>query len=116
MHDAPAPPEITGYQVILAIEDHEDPHGFSRPVYDVHVPSTGGGLSCRVVAATPCPRPWRRCLPPLRGEHSACRCLVVMSGWCLVGWVIRLVLRDGAMMSRMRLLEVPEPPPHPPNR
>jgi hypothetical protein len=44
MHDAPAPPEITGYQVILAIEDHEDPHGFSRPVYDVHVPSTTSNL------------------------------------------------------------------------
>jgi hypothetical protein len=29
---------ITGYQVIVTKEDAEDPHGFSRPTYDVHLP------------------------------------------------------------------------------
>jgi hypothetical protein len=31
---------ITGYQVIVTKEEAEDPHGFSRPIYDVHVPPT----------------------------------------------------------------------------
>jgi hypothetical protein len=31
------PASITGYEVIVTKEDHEDPHGFSRPIYDVHV-------------------------------------------------------------------------------
>lgn len=31
------PLSISGYQVIVTNEDHDDPHGFSRPVYDVHV-------------------------------------------------------------------------------
>lgn len=34
------PVRITGYQVIVTKEDHDDPNGFSRPIYDVHVPST----------------------------------------------------------------------------
>ncbi len=29
--------EITGYQVIITKVEHDDPNGFSRPVYDVHV-------------------------------------------------------------------------------
>ena len=28
---------ITGYEVIITKVEHEDPHGWSRPVYDVHV-------------------------------------------------------------------------------
>jgi hypothetical protein len=32
------PLSITGYEVIVTKEVHEDPHGFSRPIYDVHVP------------------------------------------------------------------------------
>jgi hypothetical protein len=31
------PLTVTGYQVIITKVDHEDPNGFSRPVYDVHV-------------------------------------------------------------------------------
>jgi hypothetical protein len=31
------PVDITGYEVIVTKEAHEDPHGFSRPIYDVHV-------------------------------------------------------------------------------
>lgn len=29
--------DITGYQVIITKIDHDDPNGFSRPVYDVHL-------------------------------------------------------------------------------
>ena len=32
------PVDISGYEVIITKEDHDDPHGFSRPIYDVHVP------------------------------------------------------------------------------
>ena len=32
------PVSITGYEVIVTKEVHEDPNGFSRPIYDVHVP------------------------------------------------------------------------------
>jgi hypothetical protein len=32
------PVNITGYEVIVTKEDHDDPHGFSQPIYDVHVP------------------------------------------------------------------------------
>jgi hypothetical protein len=39
------PVSITGYEVIVTKEDHEDPHGFSRPVYDVHVPAALDALS-----------------------------------------------------------------------
>jgi hypothetical protein len=34
------PVSITGYEVIVTKEVHDDPHGFSRPIYDVHVPPT----------------------------------------------------------------------------
>ena len=30
---------VTGYEVIVTQVEHEDPHGQSRPVYDVHVPA-----------------------------------------------------------------------------
>lgn len=36
---AGGPVEITAYEVIVTDDDHEDPHGLSRPVYDVHVPA-----------------------------------------------------------------------------
>lgn len=32
------PVTISGYEVIVTQEEHDDPHGLSRPVYDVHVP------------------------------------------------------------------------------
>lgn len=32
------PVTITGYEVIVTKVEHNDPHGLSRPVYDVHVP------------------------------------------------------------------------------
>jgi hypothetical protein len=32
-----APVTISGYEVIVTKENHEDPHGFSQPIYDVHV-------------------------------------------------------------------------------
>jgi hypothetical protein len=38
------PVTITGYEVIVTKEHHDDPHGFSQPVYDVHVPATLGAL------------------------------------------------------------------------
>ncbi len=31
------PVTITGYEVIITKVDHDDPHGFSRPLFDVHV-------------------------------------------------------------------------------
>ena len=39
------PVDITGYEVIITKENHDDPHGFSRPVYDVHVPESLNELS-----------------------------------------------------------------------
>lgn len=33
-----APVDITGYEVIVTKEVEDDPNGFSRPTYDVHVP------------------------------------------------------------------------------
>lgn len=32
------PVTITGYEVIVTKAEHDDPHGLSRPEYDVHVP------------------------------------------------------------------------------
>ncbi len=32
------PVDITGYEVIITKANFNDPHGMSRPVYDVHVP------------------------------------------------------------------------------
>ena len=34
-----APLTVTGYEVIVTQVEHEDPHGQSRPVYDVHLPA-----------------------------------------------------------------------------
>lgn len=31
------PVDITAYQVIITKVEHDDPHGFSRPIYDVHL-------------------------------------------------------------------------------
>jgi hypothetical protein len=36
---------ITGYEVIITKEVRDDPHGFSRPTYDVHVPASLSRLS-----------------------------------------------------------------------
>ncbi len=33
------PLNLTGYQVIITKVEHTDPHGFSRPVFDVHLPA-----------------------------------------------------------------------------
>jgi hypothetical protein len=38
------PVSITGYEVIITKEEHDDPHGFSRPIYDVHVPVSADRL------------------------------------------------------------------------
>jgi hypothetical protein len=38
------PVSITGYEVIVTKEYHDDPHGFSQPIYDVHVPPQVGAL------------------------------------------------------------------------
>jgi hypothetical protein len=42
------PVTITGYEVIITKEVEDDPHGFSRPTYDVHVPATQHDLSVPV--------------------------------------------------------------------
>lgn len=39
------PLTITGYEVIVTKVEHNDPHGFSRPIYDVHVPPDRNSLS-----------------------------------------------------------------------
>jgi hypothetical protein len=39
------PVNITGYEVIVTREVEDDPHGFSRPTYDVHVPPAVTRLS-----------------------------------------------------------------------
>jgi hypothetical protein len=39
------PVTITGYEVIVTKEKHVDPHGFSQPIYDVHVPPDRNSLS-----------------------------------------------------------------------
>jgi hypothetical protein len=41
---ADGPVDITGYEVIVTKEVDDDPHGFSRPTYDVHVPPTLNSL------------------------------------------------------------------------
>ena len=38
------PVVITGYEVIVTKEVDDDPNGFSRPTYDVHVPATLNSL------------------------------------------------------------------------
>jgi hypothetical protein len=42
---AGGPVAITGYEVIITKEVKDDPHGFSRPIYDVHVPASLNTLS-----------------------------------------------------------------------
>jgi hypothetical protein len=39
---------ITGYEVIVTKEQHTDPHGFSQPIFDVHVPPDRNRLSVPV--------------------------------------------------------------------
>jgi hypothetical protein len=39
------PVEITGYEVIITMEDYEDPNGLSRPNFDVHVPADRNSLT-----------------------------------------------------------------------
>jgi hypothetical protein len=39
------PVTITGYEVIVTKEHHDDPHGFSQPIYDVHVPPAVNALT-----------------------------------------------------------------------
>ncbi|MCI0633601.1 MAG: hypothetical protein L0206_06755 [Actinobacteria bacterium] len=41
---AGGPVDITGYEVIVTKEEHDDPNGFSRPIYDVHVGSARNSL------------------------------------------------------------------------
>ncbi len=38
------PVTITGYEVIVTKIKHDDPHGFSQPIYDVHVPPDRNAL------------------------------------------------------------------------
>jgi hypothetical protein len=45
---AGGPVNITGYEVIVTKEVEDDPNGFSRPTYDVHVPATVNRLSVPV--------------------------------------------------------------------
>jgi hypothetical protein len=42
---AGGPVNITGYEVIVTKEVADDPHGFSRPTYDVHVPAAVNSLN-----------------------------------------------------------------------
>ena len=42
------PVTITGYEVIITKIEHEDPHGFSQPIFDVHVPPDRNALSVSV--------------------------------------------------------------------
>lgn len=39
---------ITGYEVIITKVEHDDPHGFSRPIFDVHVPPDRNSLNVPV--------------------------------------------------------------------
>ncbi len=39
------PLTITGYEVIVTKEEHDDPNGFSKPVYDVHVGADAASLA-----------------------------------------------------------------------
>ncbi len=42
------PVTISGYEVIITKVNHDDPNGFSRPVFDVHVPPDRNRLSVSV--------------------------------------------------------------------
>ncbi|MDH3189918.1 MAG: hypothetical protein OEM39_04660 [Acidimicrobiia bacterium] len=39
------PLDVTGYQIIITKVDHDDPNGWSRPVYDVHIGPGATSLS-----------------------------------------------------------------------
>lgn len=39
------PIAITGYEIIITKVKHNDPHGYSRPIFDVHVPPDRNSLS-----------------------------------------------------------------------
>jgi hypothetical protein len=39
------PVTISGYEVIITKVEHDDPHGFSQPIYDVHVSPNHNSLS-----------------------------------------------------------------------
>lgn len=39
------PLTITGYEVIITLEDYDDPNGFSQPIFDVHVPDDRNSLT-----------------------------------------------------------------------
>lgn len=42
------PVTITGYEVIITKEVEDDPNGYSRPTFDVHVPPSANSLSVPV--------------------------------------------------------------------
>jgi len=42
------PVTITGYEVIITKAEHSDPHGFSTPIFDVHVPPNRNMLAVPV--------------------------------------------------------------------
>ncbi len=42
------PVSITGYEIIVTKVEHDDPHGFSQPIFDVHVPADRNSLSVPV--------------------------------------------------------------------
>lgn len=42
------PVAITGYEVIVSKVEHDDPHGFSQPIVDVHLPADQNALSVPV--------------------------------------------------------------------
>ena len=37
--------DITGYEVIATKVDHEDENGFSRPMFDIHLPASTTGIT-----------------------------------------------------------------------
>ncbi|MGH8353471.1 MAG: hypothetical protein ACRERY_08055, partial [Pseudomonas sp.] len=43
-----APITITGYEVIITKNVKDDPNGFSRPTFDVHLPASQNSLSVPV--------------------------------------------------------------------
>jgi len=42
------PVTITGYEVIVTNVEHTDPHGFSQPIFDVHLPADRNNLAVPV--------------------------------------------------------------------
>ena len=39
---------ISGYEIIITKVEHDDPNGFSRPIYDVHLPPRPNSLAVPV--------------------------------------------------------------------